>query len=155
MIINVNLKLPYVNAIQGVWDVKECETHAAWETYVEIVTRILPAHPVTHTRCPEVELVSIRDLFDKIRDILKRSGPSIGQTHLKGGLTFAFLALTIMNVVLRPILMEHKAAAGEGNRGSSDRTTQENQRLCEQLNKTYAVLIDFCNILTQAAGVEL
>lgn len=155
MIINVNLKLPYVNAIQGAWDVKECETHAAWETYVEIVTRILPAHPVTHTRHPQMELASIQQLFDKIRDILKKFGPAIGQTHLAGGLTFAFLALTIMNVVLRPALMEHKCLPGEESRESPDRPPGEDQRLCEQLNKTYAVLIDFCNILTQAAGVEL
>ncbi|MFA5262069.1 MAG: hypothetical protein WC450_12670 [Candidatus Omnitrophota bacterium] len=155
MIINVNLKLPYVNNIKGVWDVKECETQAAWETYIEIVTRILPVNPATHTRRPELELVSIRELFDKIRDILKKFGPSTGQTNLAGGLTFAFLALTIMNVVLRPVLMDHKLTSGEESRKALDKSPEENTQICEQLNTTYAVLIDFCNILTQAAGVEL
>ena len=45
--IKVSLKLPYIGVIEGTWEPDDRERKAAWELYVELVTRIAVAglHP--------------------------------------------------------------------------------------------------------------
>jgi hypothetical protein len=38
--INVELGLPYIGKVSGMWKPDEAEQRAAWELYIELVTRI-------------------------------------------------------------------------------------------------------------------
>jgi len=36
----VKLQLPYIGGVEGTWEPDESERQAAWEMYVELITRI-------------------------------------------------------------------------------------------------------------------
>lgn len=38
--VKVSLTLPYIGGIEGTWQPDESEKKAAWEMYVELITRI-------------------------------------------------------------------------------------------------------------------
>lgn len=159
LVIGVDLKLPFINSIKGDWSVNPDEVRASWEAYIEIVTRILPSHPSQHNRRIDLELAGLQELSQRLREILKKAGPSVGQTLHDDDLSFAYLTLSIINVVLRPVLLHHADCVGTPERGLSfgQRSTAPSLYAAKiaELDQVYAVLTDFCNLLTQAAGVRL
>lgn len=146
MVIAVRLNLPLVNSISGSWDVTDPERLAAWETYVEIITRIVQPQTGFSQRDIVWELDCLEALLNKMRDILKKYGPAVGQVVRPNDLSFAHLSLTVINVVLRPVLAKGEKIKG-GQSGQKD--------FSRELDSVYAVLIDYCNILAQAADVVL
>jgi hypothetical protein len=92
------------------------------------------------------ELEGIEELLDKIRDVLKKYGPSVGKTDGAHDLSFAHLALTIINVLLRPVLLRRMKIVNPD---------VDKQDVFKELDRVYAVLIDYCNILAQGADVAL
>lgn len=146
MIIDVHLNLPLINSLRGTWNVTERESSAAWETYVEIITRISPARMDFAQRDIAWELSSLDELLNKMREILKKYGPAVGKTDRFNDLSFAHLVLTVINVVLRPILEK-----GQKHRGDP----ASDQELCRDLDRAYGILIDLCNMMAQGAGVAL
>lgn len=138
MMIKVDLVLPLVNSLSGAWDVNPSERAASWETYVDIVTRL----PFS-CRDARQELRTVEELLEKMRETLKKYGPSVAAPSTPNALSFAHLALTVMNVVLRP------AIAGKRECGAGDHD------LLKDLDRVYAVLVDYSNILSQAAGVAV
>ena len=38
--VKVSLNLPYIGGVEGTWKPDESERNAAWEMYVELITRI-------------------------------------------------------------------------------------------------------------------
>lgn len=146
MIIDVNLSLPLVNSIRGIWKVSDLERSASWEAYIEIITRISPSQQDISQRDVKRELSTLEDLLNKLRDILKKYGPLIGKTAGVNDLSFAHLALTVINVLLRPVLLKRMKIVN---------ADVDNEDICKELDRVYAVLIDYCNILAQGADVAL
>lgn len=148
MVVDVNLSLPLINSIRGTWKVSEQERSASWEAYIEIITRSSLCgqdKDISH-RDVGRELDVLEDLLNKLRDILKKYGPSIGATESVNDLSFALLTLTIINVVLRPILLKG---------GKFKSIPIDDQDIIKELDRVYAVLIDYCNVLAQGADVAL
>ena len=106
MVVDINLSLPLINSIRGTWKVSDLERSAAWEAYIEIITRISPCWQGISQRDMEREMGVLEDLLNKLRDILKKYGPLIGKTEGVNDLSFALLTLMIINVVLRPLLLK-------------------------------------------------
>ena len=102
--IKVSLKLPYIGGIEGTWEPDESERKAAWELYVELVTRISVAEP--HEGMLREALSSLYTLFGTTRTILRTYGPGIAQPKGGNPLSFGSLAVTILNVVIRPVLAQ-------------------------------------------------
>lgn len=146
MVIDVRLSLPLINSISGSWRVTDPERFASWDAYVEIITRIAQPQRDPSQRNIVLELDRLKELLDKMRDILKKYGPALGQVVSPNDLSFAHLLLTVINVVLRPVLEKGTSFKGEAS---------EQKAFCKDLDSTYAILIDYCNVLAQAAEVML
>ena len=73
---------------------KEADKDAAWEMYIELLTRIT-TQPLGHTQGDEeTALKSIHSLFPTTRDIIKKHGRS--------SLQFTKLAIVVLNQIIRP-----------------------------------------------------
>jgi transcriptional regulator with XRE-family HTH domain len=82
------------------------ERSAAWELYVELVTRTTVSRLGPHDGLLREALNSIYSVFDTVRAILRRHGPVVAQVRDERPHTFAGLALDILNHELRPVLAE-------------------------------------------------
>ena len=104
--VKLDLKLPGIGGISGTWEPGDSEVKASWELYVEMVTRTpLGGYSLDEGSAREA-MASIYTLFDATRGILKSYGPVVARP--KGGreLSFAYLAVSMLNLVLRPLLTQ-------------------------------------------------
>ena len=104
--VKLDLKLPGIGGIAGTWEPDESEIKAAWELYVEMVTRAPLGGPFFHEGSVREALSSIYSLFDTTRGILRKYGPSVARPKSGEKLSFGFLAVSMLNLVLRPLLTE-------------------------------------------------
>lgn len=101
--ISIKLRLPFLE-IRGTWKPNDAEQRAAWELYVEIITRVA-AVPLAQTEGFLREaLSSLHSLFQTTRDILRRYGPSLAEPKPDGQYNFGFLAVALLNFSIRPLL---------------------------------------------------
>lgn len=157
----ISLKLPYIGGIDGTWEPDESERKAAWEMYVELVTRISVAELRPDEGLLREALTSLYTLFSTTRGILCRYGPSVAQPKGKGRLSFGYLAIAILNTVLRPVLAKwhpslldyeskkDKSVSHVEHEGKWDKQDE----LRQTLNEIRASLIEYANILAQVAEV--
>jgi hypothetical protein len=90
--VKVALNIPYLGGIEGTWEPDETEQRAAWDMYVELVTRISvvelrPGEGLLHEA-----LSSLYSLFETTRKILREYGPSIARPKGGNELSFGYLA---------------------------------------------------------------
>ena len=104
--VKLDLKLPGIGSVSGTWEPDKAEVSAAWELYVEMVTRIpLGGFSPQEGSLPEA-LDSIYSLFETTRSILRKYGPSVARPKRGRKLSFGYLAVSMLNLVLRPLLTE-------------------------------------------------
>ena len=102
--VTLDLKLPGIGGIGGTWEPDESEVSAAWELYVEIVTRV-PIGSYSRNGGSILEsLSSIYSLFETTRGVLRTHGPSVARSKNGTNLSFGYLAVSMLNIVLRPFL---------------------------------------------------
>lgn len=99
----VNLELDIIT-LKGKWIPSNEEKLASWELYVELITRISVAELRADEGLLREALNSLYSLFDTTRNILKRYGPKLAIPKKAGTLSFGFIAVSILNNVLTPIL---------------------------------------------------
>ena len=104
--VQLDLKIPGLGGIQGTWEPDEAEATAAWELYVEMVTRTPLGDSSPSGGSAREALNSIYSLFDTTRGILRNHGPSVARPKRGWKLSFGYLAVSILNLVLRPLLSE-------------------------------------------------
>jgi len=159
--VKVSLKLPYIGGVEGVWKPDESERNAAWEMYVELITRISVAELKPGEGLLREALSSLYTLFDTTRIILRKYGPSVAQPKGKDKLSFGYLAVAILNAVLRPVLAKwHPLLLDyESTKKSSvsplehERQWDKNEELREVLNDVRGVLIEYANLLAQVIDI--
>ncbi|OYW73532.1 MAG: hypothetical protein B7Z37_21125 [Verrucomicrobia bacterium 12-59-8] len=85
------------------WEPKAADQTAAWDLYVELLTRIsTQALPAGHGD-EKTALTSVYSLFETIRTIIKKNG--------KECLNFAKIAIPVLNQIVRPFTAHwHKAS---------------------------------------------
>ena len=157
----INLKLPYIGGISGTWVPDESERKAAWEMYVELVTRISVAKLGYDDGLLREALTSLYSLFDTTRGILRHYGPSIAQPKKEGKLSFGYLAVAVLNSALRPVLAKwHPLLLDYENTKDHQVSTREHERkwdkhneLRNTLNNVRLVIVEYANILAQVADV--
>jgi len=159
--VKVSLNLPYIGGIEGTWEPDESERNAAWEMYVELITRISVAELKPEEGLLREAISSLYTLFDSTRKILRGYGPSIAKPKGKDNLSFGYLAVAILNAVLRPVLAKWHPLLLDYE------TTKENlvsplehekrwdkyEELRQVLNDTRGVLTQYANLLAQVADV--
>jgi hypothetical protein len=101
--VGVNLRLPFLE-VSGEWAPDDLERQAAWELYVELVTRV----PVSKLQEDEgvlrEALASLYGLFGTTRAILRKYGPGVALGKEEGTLSFGYMAVALLNGALRPFL---------------------------------------------------
>lgn len=161
--VKVNLSIPYIGGIEGTWKFDESERKAAWEMYVELITRISLAELKPEEGLLREALSSLYTLFDTTRKILRKYGPSIAKPKGKDNLSFGYLAVAILNVVLRPILAKWHPLLLDyeiTKKGSVSTLQHERQwdkygELQQAINDVRKVLFEYANLLAQVSDVPL
>src|SRR5260221_1677161 len=102
----VSLKLPFLGDINGTWEPDETEQRAGWEMYVELVTHVSlvdlqPGEGLLHEA-----LASLYTLFESTRKILREYGPAVARPKGEGRLSFGYLAIAIINCLIRHLLTQ-------------------------------------------------
>lgn len=87
--LKINIKFAEMEFVYTVADEK-----AAWEMYVEIITRVLSRTLIFEVGDERTALQSVYSLFQTTRNLLKLYG--------REGQTFAKLAVIILNQIIRP-----------------------------------------------------
>ena len=114
---------------------------AAWELYVEILTRIVTQPLLSGTGDEETALKSVHSLFPTTREILRRRGPST--------IEFSKVAIPILNQVVRPFVARwHRESLSD----AFDSAKRKEFR--EQLEVLQVDLCQYIRLLAKVAGVE-
>jgi hypothetical protein len=149
-----------VGRVTDSWIPTEAEREAAWEMYVELVTRIGVQGLRPEEGLLREALSSLYTLFDTTRQILHRYGPSVAATE-QGTLSFALIAVTVLNRALRPLLTAWHA---ELSRYESQRPPEVSpldheerwsraQTLRQAIAELQPILVSYANLLSKIAGV--
>jgi len=149
--VQVSLNLPVLQ-ISGTWEPNDDERKAAWELYVELVTRIsvVPLGPAEGLL--REALSSLYSLFATTRDILRRYGPGVAEPKPGGQYSFGTLAVAMLNIGLRPTLARWHPALEDWEAGRPGRLSRgEHERAWDQAGDLRAALDTTRDLLTQYA----
>jgi len=157
----VKLNLPYIGGIEGEWVPNEAEKKAAWEMYVELVTRVPVVQIGTDEGILREALSSVYSLFDTTRKILREYGPDIARSKGEGTMSFGYLAVVILNTVLRPILAKwHPLLQDYESTRPQHVSIVEHERqweryaeLRQEIEQVRIALADYATLLAKVAGV--
>lgn len=157
-LINVKLdvRIPGIGGIEGTWAPDESEIRAAWELYVEMVTRIPLGSVSEYEGSARETLKSMYSLFDTSRNILKRYGPSVARPKNEQGLSFGYLAVSMLNLALRPFLSEwHSKLSGWERENTAIPTSEWTDRpdFLRALDETREHLRQYARLFAQVADV--
>jgi hypothetical protein len=159
--VKATLKTPLL-AIEGTWEADASEQRAAWELYVELVTRVTVQELGTDQGLLGEALNSLYAVFAETRSILRRYGPGIAQPKGSGSLSLGQIAVRVLNQVLRPLLAkwhpvlmayEHARPAAVSP-ADHERAWSKNDELRTALNEVRATMRQYSYLLAAAAGVE-
>lgn len=135
----VNLKL---SVIEAEISFKETDKDAAWELYIEMLTRIVTQPLPSDLGDEKTALDSVYALFPITREILRRRG--------RETIEFSKVAIPVLNQIVRPFTAKwHK----ESLTGAFD---QENKRkeFRSELEILQKDLRNYNSMLAEIAGVE-
>jgi hypothetical protein len=88
----------------GKWVVNRDQRKAAWEMYVELVTRISTLPLADDEGLLREALSSLHVIFGETRRILRDYGPEIARPQKKNHYSFGAIAVDVLNHWLRPFL---------------------------------------------------
>ena len=138
----------------GVWTPTSTECEAAWELYVELVTRIATVEQKPGFGIVREELNSTYSLFARTRDILCRYGPRLAPVDRPGQLTFAGLAVGMLNDILRPLLTRWHPELGDWEaRRPADVGVGAHEREWEHLDEAREAIAGVRRALVELATV--
>ncbi|MCC5476868.1 hypothetical protein [Streptomyces barringtoniae] len=158
--VEVRLKLPMLE-IAGSWEPNDAERRAAWELYVELITRVSVVPLREDEGLLREALTSLYSLFGTAREILRRHGPQIAEPKRNGEYNFGYLAVAMLNYGVRPLLAAwHPALEDWESRRPADRSRRDHERAWPQsaqlrtaLNDTRRILAAYADLLAAACGV--
>lgn len=145
----------------GRWVVNRDQRKAAWEMYVELVTRISTLPLADGEGLLREALSSLYVLFGETRRILREYGPDIARPQKRNGYSFGAIAVDVLNMWLRPFLAswhpklsnhEHARPAGisavehEHNWVDAQTLREELRVLQSKLNAYADLLASVCDI---------
>lgn len=152
--VTVKLSVPFVGEVSGVWEPVDAERSAAWELYVELVTRVTVVELRPDEGLLREALSSLYSLFGTARDILRRYGPDIAPRRTGGRLSFGELSVTVLNGVLRPILARwHPALTAYESRRPPEIDPVAWERAWERADELRQVLTEARDSLKQLSAV--
>ena len=154
--VKLDLKLPGIGGVSGTWEPDQSEIRAAWELYVEMVTRTPLGGFSPQEGSVREALTSIYSLFDTTRGILRKYGPSVARPKSGKELSFGYLAVSMLNLVLRPLLTKWHPQLRSWERDNSSLAENEWHGRCdflEALNNTGDQLRQYASLFAEVAEV--
>jgi hypothetical protein len=128
--------------LESEWEPKVCDSEAAWEMYVELLTRIATQRLPDDAGMESSALESVYSLFGITRGILREHGrDSIG---------FAKIAIIVLNQVIRPFTARWHKLSEEGAFADKEQCLL----FREELNLLQANLNNYMGMLAEIAGIE-
>ncbi len=146
--------MPFLGEIAGTWEPVHAERRAAWELYVELITRVTVVELQPDEGLIREALTSMYSLFASTREILRKYGPEVAPLGRADAVTFGGLAVGVLNGALRPLLAKwHPAlAAWEAKRPDAVDPVQH-ERDWDRLPELRASLAEARTTLAQLAKV--
>ena len=131
-----------VGFLETEWEPQEKDREAAWELYVELLTRIV-TQPLPEEQGDEKSaLESAHALFGITREILRRNG--------RGCIEFTKIAVVVLNQIVRPFTTKwHRLSLAGAFNNESSRTEFRGE--LEGLQKD---LCNYSGLLAEIAQVE-
>lgn len=120
----------------------DTDKKAAWEMYVELLTRITTQPLEDKSGDEKTALTSIFSLFKTTRDILKSNGSSCVQ--------FTKIAIIILNQVIRPFTAKWHRKSLNGDFEISD----DCKLFRKELQELQLELHNYTGMMSEIAGVE-
>lgn len=159
--VKANLKLGVIS-VEGTWMPDESERKAAWELYAELVTRIAVIELKDEEGLIREALNSLHSIFDTTRKILRNYGPSIAQPRGKDKLSFGFIAISVLNHVLRPFLAkwhpvlldyENKRDTGKVSQMEHERAWDRNKEIRDEMRIIRGKMSLYADFLAELSQV--
>lgn len=122
------------------WD--DIDRKAAWELYVELITRITTQPLPAEDGDEATALTSVYSLFETTRTVLKENGPRCEN--------FAKIAVVVLNQVVRPFTAKwHKLSLA-----GAFQDPAQNKTFRTELAAIQVQLRNYTQLLADMAGVE-
>ena len=135
--IKLNLKL-----VDAEISFESTDQDAAWELYIEMLTRIVTQPLPSEAGDEQTALESVYSLFSTTREILRRRG--------RGTIQFSKIAIPVLNQVVRPFTAKwHKESPADAFREERKR-----KEFREELETLQEDLRNYNRMLAVIAGVE-
>lgn len=136
---SLKIKAPF---LEMEWNPSEPDKVAAWQLYVELLTRITTQALAVKDGDEKTALDSIYSLFPTTRSIIKENG--------RGCVEFTKIAVVVLNQKIRPFTAKwHRILL---SRGFEDPTACSQFR--NELEELQATLRNYTAMLSDMAGVE-
>ena len=120
----------------------DTDKKAAWDMYVELLTRVTTQRLDDNTGDEQTALSSIHSLFQTTREILKSNGSSCVQ--------FTKIAIIILNQVIRPFTAKWHSKSLKGAFNDEN----ECAAFRRELSELQGQLNNYTGMLSEIAGVE-
>lgn len=148
--------------IEGEWEIDEIQQKAAWEIYVELVTRVTVQELKEDEGLLREALSSFYTLFQTTRDILRKYGPSIATPGQADDTTLGHVAVGVLNKVLRPVLAKYHPLLKEYEESKAvNISSVEHEANWEKARELRKVIADtreklqlYADVLAEAAKVS-
>ena len=131
-----------LHAVQLEVSFQEADKDAAWELYVEMLTRIVTQPLPSEAGDEKTALDSVYSLFSSTREILRRRG--------RGTIQFSKVAIPVLNQVVRPFTAKWHKESLIG--ALSDESKQAEFR--NELRLLQGDLRNYNRMLAEIAGIE-
>ena len=136
---SLKIKAPF---LEMDWNPAEPDRDAAWELYVELLTRITTQTLSNDDGDEKTALDSISSLFSITRTVIK--------SHGRNCIEFAKLAVVVLNQIIRPFTAKWHKISISG--GFDDKTVCQEFR--SELAALQKLLLIYTKMLADMAGVE-
>ena len=121
---------------------KDPDKTAAWEMYIELLTRVSTQYLAPSHGDEKTALTSIYSLFNITRDSIKRNGREC--------IEFTKIAIVVLNQIIRPFTAKWHKLSLENDFEDEKKCKQFRQELSELQTK----LRNYTKLLADMAGVE-
>lgn len=123
------------------WEPKEQDKDAAWELYIELLTRVTTQGLEDTYGDEKTALDSIKKIFDLTRDIIKK--------YKRDCIEFSKISIVILNQKIRPFTSKwHHISTADG----FDETNSKEFR--SELKDLQVLLLAYTQMLGDMAGIE-
>lgn len=131
-----------VQFLEAEFKIQNLDKEAAWELYIELLTRITTQPLPADSGDDKTALTSVYKLFELTREVVKRKG--------SGCFEFTKVAIVVLNQVIRPFTAKWHKLSLEGAFDDSEKSQEFRKELADLQEK----LRVYTKALAVMAGVE-